>query len=588
MIQFEVGKTYETIHIDTSIIICARSKHFVTFKVIRPGAPDRTLRKKISVCLLTNKESWEYIRTNGLCHVWCNAQDLADSQPEASQHEKPQTCSIPDTTNITPADDTQEDTQNAQPENVKFVVGKTYLCGHSVWGLDWDGYKATHHSYKITITGRKGNYLTIHDELYGETAKRKLFANEKGVEYIRPKGSYGAYRKLVLFADYPTVEPEIPTTLPPDVASTESDTPTQPENAKSLLNADYFAGKSLEEIKMEFCTKTVKQLKTIALLYIIPYYSSMNKSQLIDAIADKIALILECKQHDVVETVSGPDGYCAQDWDNIPSIPLSKPRNIPDMPAHFPSEVAKVKFEAGCVYEGHDNNGNHIDIVITARTAKTLTVENKFSILAFHSVDINVIANVETAICEMKNYAPIHISADRKSTHTVLASTQSETTAQPEALYDDDSYSDFSGDNSSTDMDIPEEHEPDIIPETHDNPGFTVIPHDRMHIEHPEYTVYPDTITDECPYTVIPACDIPAHNPAAAVVPYADARNIRNFFHILAIYIRMWLAINIHKRDIAIPMPGVFPPLSFLPPSRTSLRNQLRRNSTAYGCLLMI
>ena len=33
-----------------------------------------------------------------------------------SQHEKPQTCSIPDTTNITPADDTQEDTQNAQPE----------------------------------------------------------------------------------------------------------------------------------------------------------------------------------------------------------------------------------------------------------------------------------------------------------------------------------------------------------------------------------------------------------------------------------------------------------------------------------------
>ncbi|MBQ3345988.1 MAG: Rho termination factor N-terminal domain-containing protein, partial [Synergistaceae bacterium] len=85
-----------------------------------------------------------------------------------SQHEKPQTCSIPDTTNITPADDTQEDTQNAQPENVKFVVGKTYLCGLSVWGLDWDGYKATYYSYKITITGRKGNYLTIHDELYGE------------------------------------------------------------------------------------------------------------------------------------------------------------------------------------------------------------------------------------------------------------------------------------------------------------------------------------------------------------------------------------------------------------------------------------
>ncbi len=152
-----------------------------------------------------------------------------------SQHEKPQTCSIPDTTNITPADDNarntqtvQEDTQNAQTEIVKFVVGKTYLCGHSVWGLDWDGYKATHHSYKITITGRKGNYLTIHDELYGETAKRKLFANEKGVEYIRPKGSYGAYRKLVLFADYPTVEPEIPTTLPPDVANNESEATARP------------------------------------------------------------------------------------------------------------------------------------------------------------------------------------------------------------------------------------------------------------------------------------------------------------------------------------------------------------------------
>lgn len=291
------------------------------YKVIKRTAKTITIEDKHGETLrktIKADNDCEFVGLRSGC-VLLTAKNITIDE---SQPEKPQTCSNPDTTNITPADDTQEDTQNAQPENVKFVVGKTYLCGLSVWGLDWDGYKATHYSYKITITGRKGNYLTIHDELYGETAKRKLFANEKGVEYIRPKGSYGAYRKLVLFADYPTVEPEIPTTLPPDVANNESDNTAQPD--------------------------------------------------------------------------------------------------------------------------------------------------------------------------------------------------------------------------------------------TTDNTGFTVVPSE--HIERPEYTVYPDTITDECPYTVIPACDIPAHNPAAAVVPYADARNIRNFFHILAIYIRMWLAINIHKLNIAIPMPGVFPP----------------------------
>ena len=91
-------------------------------------------------------------------------------------------------------------------------------------------------------------------------------------------------------------------------------------------------------------------------------------------------------------------------------------------------------------------------------------------------------------------------------------------TAQTEALYDDDSCSDFPGDNSSPDMDILECHEPDIIPVKHDKPGFTVVPSE--HIERPEYTPYPDTITDKCLYTVIPACDFLAHNSAVAIVPY--------------------------------------------------------------------
>ena len=417
-----------------------------------------------------------------------------------SQHEKPQTCSIPDTTNITPADDTQEDTQNAQPENVKFVVGKTYLCGHSVWGLDWDGYKATHHSYKITITGRKGNYLTIHDELYGETAKRKLFANEKGVEYIRPKGSYGAYRKLVLFADYPTVEPEIPTTLPPDVANNESDNTAQPAEA---ANTESELGKwlALQDHWKKLAWLANGGLGTLSYLNATP-----------ETVAESIAKGISAQEYEITKQ------FCN-------------------------CEYSPSKFRAMLNCFTMSGINKYLDMLIHFHRPQNFSKNQAIEFL-------------------VTTYIPLweKEQAKRKAFTAHLANTQSETTAQPEALYDDDSYSDFSGDNSSTDMDIPEEHEPDIIPETHDNPGFTVIPHDRMHIERPEYTVYPDTITDECPYTVIPACDIPAHNPAAAVVPYADARNIRNFFHILAIYIRMWLAINIHKLNIAIPMPGVFPP----------------------------
>ncbi|MBQ4431895.1 MAG: hypothetical protein II877_10355 [Synergistaceae bacterium] len=50
----------------------------------------------------------------------------------------------------------------------------------------------------------------------------------------------------------------------------------------------------------------------------------------------------------------------------------------------------------------------------------------------------------------------------------------------------------------------------------------------------------------------IPACDITTHSPAAAVVPYSQAAGIRNFFRLIAIYLRMWLAMHLTPDNDAI------------------------------------
>lgn len=94
-----------------------------------------------------------------------------------------------------------------------------------------------------------------------------------------------------------------------------------------------------------------------------------------------------------------------------------------------------------------------------------------------------------------------------------VANAESETSTQPEPLYDDDSFSDAPGDNSYPEQDIPECRENDAIHA--DNPGFTVIP--SREIKRPDYASYPEAIHDDIPCVNVPACDIQTYNHAAVV-----------------------------------------------------------------------
>ena len=572
MIQFEVGKTYETIHTDTSIIICARSKHFVTFKVIRPGAPDRTLRKKISVCLLTNKESWEYIRTNGLCHVWCNAQDLADSQPEASQHEKPQTCSIPDTTNITPADDTQEDTQNAQPEIVKFVVGKTYyetrvnhiLNGkHCFLVCAYTVIKRTSATVTISETSINQYCATVQ-----KTSRRKIRVID-GVEHITPHGSYFPGH-TILPANAPTVKPNF---LLTDSAQQES---SQPDTESDSMPAAVANNESEATAQPEALPAKILAAKDIARLEMLeslprPVLANFAHNERIDTDGiptDKmpayVSRVLADRLMNISRGVEITDGGIAV---QTPLLTLFR-----NTQGYIP---ANIRFRVACYYYGYDNNGTKYVVSIDNRQPKTVcaSIWGDGKIKSTLNFAVSVIDGVESFTFSIFRFPGSNANIE----FTVSATDIEPDYNDPDypgyipAFHSELRYEDYLkkgfvppifANAPTIEPELPTTQPAESAqPATTDNIGFTVIPHDRMHIERPEYTVYPDTITDECPYTVIPACDIPAHNPAAAVVPYADARNIRNFFHILAIYIRMWLAINIHKRDIAIPMPSVFPPV---------------------------
>ena len=96
---------------------------------------------------------------------------------------------------------------------------------------------------------------------------------------------------------------------------------------------------------------------------------------------------------------------------------------------------------------------------------------------------------------------------------------------------------------------IPHQNEADVKKEVFqawnkqydDNPGFTVVPSE--HIEKPAYTVYPEHIIDQCPYVTVYACETPTLT-HAAVVPYAEAAPIRKIFRLIAIFLRLWLAMH--------------------------------------------
>lgn len=514
---FEAGKTYYTYDKKLTVTITKRSACYVS--VVDENG--ETLRRKILTYTDTISTGDGRVCEAIYLHEHVNVSARDEIQPE-----KPQTSSIPDTTNITPADDNsgntqtvQENTQTAQHETVKFVVGKTYYETRS--NLILNGK----HRFLVcayTVIKRTSATVTISETSINEycatvqkTSRRKIRVID-GVEHITPNGSYYPGHPI-LPANAPTVKPNflltdsaqpessqpdtVSASMPAAVTSTESDNTTQPAEA---ANTESELGKwlALQDHWKKLAWLANGGLGTLSYLNATP-----------EAVTESIAKGISAQEYEITKQ------FCN-------------------------CEYSPSKFRAMLNCFTMSGINKYLDMLIHFHRPQNFSKNQAIEFL-------------------VTTYIPLweKEQAKRKAFTAHLASTQSETTAQPEALYDDDSYSDFSGDNSSTDMDIPEEHEPDIIPETHDNPGFTVIPHDRMHIEHPEYTVYPDTITDECPYTVIPACDIPTHNPAAAVVPYADARNIRNFFHILAIYIRMWLAINIHKLNIAIPMPSVFPPV---------------------------
>lgn len=85
MIQFKIGMAYATLAKNTSAIICARSKYFVTVKTVRPGSPDKIFRKKISVFTSSITDDYEYIKNDGLSVVWCNAAEFADEQPATAE-----------------------------------------------------------------------------------------------------------------------------------------------------------------------------------------------------------------------------------------------------------------------------------------------------------------------------------------------------------------------------------------------------------------------------------------------------------------------------------------------------------------------
>ncbi|MBQ4430108.1 MAG: hypothetical protein II877_01295, partial [Synergistaceae bacterium] len=432
---------------------------------------------------------------------------------------------------------------------------------------------------------------------------------------------------------------------PANAATVQSDTN---DNAKSLLDADYFKGKSIDEIKRVFSAASLKQLKGFALCYTIPYFNRMNKSKLIDALASKISLILEERYgYMTAENVTGDNGYAQQD-DII--IPVPKPRTIP--------QPVSVKFIPGTVYYGNDS-GNHYPVKIIARTADAVTTD--FIGAWIKEAKIQTIAGVEYAAF-MTQYRNIEIWADKQEPS---GKPQSEDTAQPEitahaeiaqpeALYMDDSYSDAPGDNSCPDMDIPDDHNPlhivqtwyghsrsdaemlridrkyeathykgysifaqfipsvpvrfclakseshalalareycnafcvpckctdarveklcdyfpdwtDFLPRymddslsarvfrdfhydpihffrdkgiherkndnPHDNPGFTVVPSE--HITRPDYTAYPDTIIDECPYVTVSACDKPENTPRRNPITEAKFKWVNQF--LLAVF----------------------------------------------------
>lgn len=95
---------------------------------------------------------------------------------------------------------TQSETK-AQPEIVKFEVGKTYKSVFSQSGY--------HFRYKFTVIDRHEKYITVRNENNGESARRTLHIDDNGVEWVNPRGTYASQKRHVLFADAPTVEPEI-------------------------------------------------------------------------------------------------------------------------------------------------------------------------------------------------------------------------------------------------------------------------------------------------------------------------------------------------------------------------------------------
>ena len=336
---------------------------------------------------------------------------------------------------------------------------------------------------------------------------------------------------------------------PASVASSQSDTN---DDAKSLLDADYFKGKSIDEIKQAFSAASLKQLKGFALCYIIPYFNRMNKSKLIDALASKISLILEERYGDMtLENVTGDNGYAQQD-DII--IPAPKTRTIP--------QPVSVKFIPGTVYYGNDS-GNHFPVKIIARTADSVTTDFIGAYIKY--AKIQTIAGVEYA-CFPMQFRNIEIWADKPELPEPVqskTSTQHEIT-QPDNLYDDGSYSDAPGDNSCPDMDIPEcrdcghevkatiyrtglgsfviphQNDADVKNEVcqawnkqyDDNPGITIVPSDE--IEKPDYTVYPEPIIDECPYVTVSACDKPENTPRRNPITEAKFKWVNQF--LLAVF----------------------------------------------------
>ena len=395
-----------------------------------------------------------------------------------------------------------------------------------------------------------------------------------------------------------------------DVATTHSNTA---DSAKSLLSPDYFKGKSFDEIKQAFSGATLKQLKGFALCYTIPYFNRMNKSKLIDALASKISLILETRYgYMTAENVTGEGGYAQQD-DII--IPAPKPRSIPqpvtvkfipgtvyygnDSGNHFPVKIlsitddgyattdcisalikyAKIQTVAGVEYAVFPTQYRNIEIWAdkpeSAESVQSETSANHDNLSQFEigkTYIASTLLNSKNQELTVKSISIgkngerfadfrddcntgfiMGINTDKNGNeyacmkrYSVHCHSCTEVKLPPENLYDDDSFSDTPGDNSHPEQDIPERRENDSISY---NPGLTVIPSE--HISRPPYRSIHDTPLDDIPCVNIPACDIPTHSPAA-VVPYSQAASIRNFFRLIAIYLRMWLAMHLTPDNDAI------------------------------------